>query len=234
MQQILGRLEPHLSCPEPQTLRDRAYQEIFELLRSGDLQPGAEVTESQLTQRLGTTKSPVRAALAQLFQEGWLVPLARRGYRVKPLTVADVRDLFLVRKFVEPAGARLAAGQIDAALLKALDEACQRGFTPGDPDSERAFFAANKAFHVGIMKAAGSARLVALVASLHDEVERVLRFGMRYLDWSCDWCHGHSELLRALGDADADAAEAIALRQLETSERIVVEALRRQSDLMAI
>lgn len=216
------------------TLRERAYEQILEMLRSGEIQPGAEITESQLTHLLAMTKSPVRSALARLCQEGWVLPLARRGHRVKPLTVVDVRDLFLMRKLVEPAGARLAAGNIDTAFLKKLDEACQRGFVAGNLESERDFFAANKAFHIEIVKAAGSPRLRSTVASLQDEAQRVLRFGMRYLDWSYDWAHGHDELLAALTNGDGPAAERIAMRQLETSERIVIEALRRQSDLIAI
>lgn len=221
-------------------LKDEAYGQILEGVRSGEFAPGSEVTESQLAARFGFGKAPIRTALTRLVQEGWLQPLPRRGHRVKPLTIADTRDLFLTRKLVEPFTARLAAGRLDEDRRRQLEAAANpdHGAWKG-MDGEQVFFAANREFHVGIANAAGSPRLAAIVAALHSEAERVLRYGMRQYglggpDLLNNWARGHVEILDALVAGDADAAERIARRQLESSERVVIEALRRETDKMPI
>lgn len=212
------------------TLNDKAYEQILEGLLSGDLAPGAMLTESQVVEQYKLTLAPVRAALQRLSQEGWLLPQPRRGYRIKPLTIADTRDLFLMRKLIEPPAARMAAERIDAVRLRELDAVCALGFEPGDRAGEAAFFAANKAFHLGIAEASGSRRIVETVRILQNEAERILRFGMRYLNWSENWNHGHSEMLEAMTEGDGVRAEKVALKQLETSEDVVMRALMLEAE----
>lgn len=208
-------------------LQERAYRMLRSAICEGDLAPGCELSESELSSRFSLTKAPLRSALSRLSHEGWLSASARRGYVVRPITLRDTQDIFAMRKMLEPAAARLAAGNIDHAALRTLDEACRTPYRPEDREELRQFFAANKAFHVEIAQASGNSRLAATIASLHDECERILRFGMKHLNWSENWCHGHDEMVDALSKGETDTAERIALRQLETSERIVLEALFR-------
>ncbi|MEM8987654.1 MAG: GntR family transcriptional regulator, partial [Pseudomonadota bacterium] len=152
------------------SLKDEAYDNILEGVRSGQFLPGTMITEGQLSSKYGLSKAPIRTALTRLVQDGWLEPVSRRGHRVKPLTIADARDLFMTRKLIEPFTARMAAGRIDDAAREVLAAACNpkhknwKGL-----DLEPAFFAANKDFHVGIAKASGSIRLTDIVSFLHDE-----------------------------------------------------------------
>lgn len=216
------------------SLNEKAYQKLLASLLSGKLVPGSMLTESQLVDHYALTLAPVRAALRRLSQEGWLIPLPRRGHQVKPLTIADIRDLFLMRKLIEPPAARMAASRIDTELLTRLDKICVLGFEEGNEAAETAFFEANKAFHVGIADAVNSRRISQMVRTLHDEAERVLRYGMRHMNWSQNWAHGHSDLLSALSRGDGPAAEAIAMQQLETSEKVVMDALMREAEAMPL
>ncbi len=224
----------------PRSLKDEAYDHILEGVRSGKFLPGTMITEGQLSTKYGLSKAPIRTALTRLVQDGWLEPVSRRGHRVKPLTIADARDLFMTRKLVEPFTARMAAGRIDPATQELLEAAC-------DPDHENwqgmdpepAFFAANKEFHVGIAKASGSIRLADIVGFLHDEAERVLRYaaqqhGSAEPNLYDDWAHGHDEILDALMTGDGKTAERLARTGLEKSERIVIEVLREKAEQLPI
>ena len=222
------------------SLNDKAYDDILECVRSSEFLPGSMITEGQLALKLGLSKAPIRTALTRLVQDGWLEPVLRRGHRVKPLTIADARDLFVTRKLIEPFTARMAAGRISDACRVALEAACDpkhanwRGLGP-----QSAFFAANKSFHVTIAEASGSRRLASVVASLHDEAERVLRYaskqhGLVQPDLLDDWAHGHDEILELLLSGNGRAAEKMALAQLEESERIVINALREKADQLPI
>ncbi|GMV01799.1 MAG: GntR family transcriptional regulator [Burkholderiaceae bacterium] len=206
-------------------LQDRAYQFLRHALCEGRLAPGSELTESELATRFQLTKAPLRWALSRLSHEGWLVALPRRGYQVRPITLRDAQDIFAMRKLLEPPAARMAAGHIESDVLLRMDDAVRRPYEAGEEEAQRQFFSANKAFHVGIAEASGNQRLAAAIAGLHDECERILRFGMTHLDWSSNWRHGHEEIVEALVRGDGAQAEQLALRQLETSEKFVLGAL---------
>ena len=224
----------------PLPLKDEAYGKILEGVRSGEFLPGAMITEGQLSTKLGLSKAPIRTALTRLVQDGWLEPVSRRGHRVKPLTIADARDLFMTRKLVEPFTARMAAGRIDDATREVLLATCDPDHQDWrELDREPAFFAANKAFHVTIARASGSIRLADIVASLHDEAERVLRYatkqyGLSHLALFDNWTHGHVEILDALDANDGETAERLARTQLEHSERLVMDALRERAETLPI
>ena len=215
-------------------LADQSFRQIYGAIRSGVLAPGARFSETDLMEKFALTRAPLRNALTRLVHAGWVTALPRRGYVIKPITLRDVREVFDLRKLLEPEAARRAAGRVDKQLLEALNEAASRAYDPADDTGASEFFAANAALHTGIAMAAGNHRIAQLVQELHEESERILRVGMRHANWSQGWQHGHEELLSALIDGESELAAAVALRQLEFSERIVMDAITDLFDTVQI
>ncbi|MCB8823198.1 GntR family transcriptional regulator [Microvirga rosea] len=221
-----------LTAPsEPQEkLTEQAFRRIHLGILSGQLRPGAPVTEVDLMEQFELTRAPVRHAIARLGHEGWLVAQSKRRYVVKPITLRDVREVFDLRKQLEPEAALRAAGRVNEARLAQFDEIMSQTYDPNDAESETRFFAANSALHCSIAEAAGNQRITQIVKKLHDESERILRVGMRYINWSHNWQHGHEELISALVSGQGELAAQIALRQINQSERIVMDAMTELLD----
>ncbi len=221
------------AVPEPQTLGDAAYATLKVRIIEGQLPAGAAVSEAELALSLGFGKAPVRAALARLAQDGLVAAVARRGWRVAPVTLADVLDVFRLRRSLEPLAARLGAERgIDAALLKRLDAACRADYQPGDPSSERAFLKANRAFHLAVAEASGSPRLTRVLSNLLDESERALVLGLAVRDRSHEIQHEHQALIEALAAGDADTAERVAAAQIDDARDMVMAALMSTPSLL--
>src|SRR3970040_1475183 len=91
-------------------LSDRAYERIRHDIISCLLAPGTEISEAQLCSHYKIGKPPVRMALNRLAHDGLVRAIPRRGYRVTPVTVKDVHDVFELRLMLEPPPARTAAG----------------------------------------------------------------------------------------------------------------------------
>jgi DNA-binding GntR family transcriptional regulator len=218
----------------PRSLGDQAYEGIREDIIACRLAPGAEITEARLAVRLGVGKAPVRTALVRLAQEGLVQTLPRRGYRVAPITIRDVQELFALRLMLEPQAAQAAAGRIDAERLRRFDAVCRAGYQPGDRDSERAFLKANCDFHMAIVRASGNRRLTALVQNLMDDMERLLHVGLALRNRSQEIQHEHASLVDALATGDGAAAARITAQQIEDARRMVMEGLMSSPALLEV
>src|SRR6185503_8772604 len=110
---------PHGSRP------DQVYARLRDLIVQGSLAPGSRIVETEIAQRLGVSRTPVREALQRLQQEGFVLGAAGAQSRltVAPLTRADVQELLDIVGALEGLGARRAAtlGQSHRrALVKEL------------------------------------------------------------------------------------------------------------------
>jgi GntR family transcriptional regulator of vanillate catabolism len=79
------------------------------MILAGALKPGERLSEVAIVDRLGVSRTPVRAALMRLEQEGFLDPLPAGGYAVRAVSESDVFDAIEIRGTLEGLAARLAA-----------------------------------------------------------------------------------------------------------------------------
>lgn len=84
-----------------------AYGKVRESILSGDLAPGARVSQVQLADRLGIGRPTLREALRMLQNEGLITAEHNRQVRVAPLELGDFEDLCALRLAVEPMAVRL-------------------------------------------------------------------------------------------------------------------------------
>lgn len=87
----------------------RALISLRELLLNGELSAGERLLEVALVERLGVSRTPIRAALAKLANEGLLEEIAGGGYIVREFTERDIEDAIEARGTLEGMAARLAA-----------------------------------------------------------------------------------------------------------------------------
>src|SRR5262245_66507060 len=102
----------HINQPrasDEQSLSDRAYYAISELIVTLELPPGSVVSERELMERLGVGRTPVREALRDLAREQLVEVYPRRGIFVSSVYAGDIAGLSEVRLVLEGRAARLAA-----------------------------------------------------------------------------------------------------------------------------
>ena len=153
------------------TLPTRAATVVEALRRailSGELAPGERVQEVPLTERLGVSRTPVRAALQKLASEGLLDYAPNRGYTVRDFPVGEIVNAYEVRAVLEGLAARLAAERgLDTTHRAALEESLSEGdrlLAGGLSEVDRSTYGAiNAAFHETIQAAAGSRMLGEMV-----------------------------------------------------------------------
>ncbi|MCL4264222.1 MAG: GntR family transcriptional regulator [Anaerolineae bacterium] len=96
----------------------KALIQLRELILNGELQPGERLLEVALVEHLSVSRTPIRAALARLAQEGLLEKMPNGGYAVREFTERDIHDAIAIRGELEGMAARLAAERgADATAL---------------------------------------------------------------------------------------------------------------------
>lgn len=119
MSAVLDAAEP---AGASQTLR--AQMRLRELIIGGELPPGQRIAEVALVERIGVSRTPIRAALVRLAEEGLLEALPGGGFVVKHFSEADIHDAIELRGTLEGLAARLAAERGVPSLLLAQARAC--------------------------------------------------------------------------------------------------------------
>lgn len=206
------------------TLKGRqAYDLLRREIVSCRILPGTRFTEAELMGRLEIGKASCRIALQRLIQDGFVASMPRHGYRVTPITVKDVEEVFALRLVLEPLAARGAAGRVNRAHLERLEEACRVKLTTDVGNQIDFFLEANRSFHMAIAEAAGNQRLVRTLSGLLDEMTRLVALGFGVQGVRPNIANDHVLLIDYLSAGDAAAAAEVARRHVETFREMTME-----------
>lgn len=216
------------------SLAEKAYELIKRDIIHCRLEPGSQVTEEQLAERYDVGRAAVRSALKRLYQEKLVQLVNRRGYVVTPITLKYVNEIFQMRLLLEPAAARLAAGQVDGELLHRLDELCKVQYEPGDQESAEVFLSANTEFHLAVAMATQNELLYHTLASLYDKVERIHHLGHILRDRNEEAYHEHHDLVEALVNGDGERAEQVMIDQIEAAKKFVIDVMISSPRLQSV
>lgn len=189
---------------------ERVYQTIKEAILSEELPPNSRLVELSLASHFGVSRTPVREALKRLIVEGLAVIDPPRGMVVKPIDQQEMEEIYAVREVLDGLAARLAAKRMsdeDLARLTGLTEVMSRAVEEGRRD---ALVQANIRFHEIIFQAAGNERLLQLGRNLTDSVRRSSSTAFRSYERDMEVLQEHGELVNALEQRDAEAAERLA------------------------
>ena len=147
----------------------RAQLQLRELILSGELAGGARIAELSMVEKLGVSRTPVRAALSRLEQEGLLEALPSGGYAVKSFSERDIADAIELRGTLEGLLARTAAERGASAVVLADARVCLSAIdvvlskSALNDKSFKAYVDLNERFHALLCEMASSAVIAALL-----------------------------------------------------------------------
>lgn len=215
---------------ETMQLGDRAYEAIREAIITAELLPGSPIKDRELAEALQLSRTPVRDALRRLEATGLVEMQGRRGWFVGSLGERDVRELFQLRRLLEPAGLDELAARPDPAAIATI-----AGFFNGyaHPLRQRqfaAYFARDHAFHTFIVACSQNLRL----QGFYDVIAHHIVRGRHYLSYGAlervdETLDEHEGIARAVEGGDFGLARSLLLQHLSTGEERMLEQLRRKA-----
>ena len=140
----------------------RAQLQLREMILAGELPAGARIAELSIVEKLGFSRTPIRAALVRLEQEGLLDALPNGGYAVKTFSERDVAEAIELRGTLEGLSARLAAERGAAPVVLNEARRCLRDIdavlsaSALDDEAFASYVKLNEQFHALLSELSGS------------------------------------------------------------------------------
>ena len=209
-------------------------QSTYETLRADLLAcrivPGSRLKMQELCTSLSVSLGAIREALSRLTSDGLVVAEPQRGFRAAPISLADLRDLTMVRIEVESLCLRRAieVGTVEweAGLVAAfhlLSRTPERA--AADPmRSDDAWAAAHAAFHAALVEGGDSPWLLRLHGQLYAQSERYRRLSIPLDNGGRDVGMEHRAILDAVLKRDAEKAVELLTSHLNATTEILLEA----------
>ena len=190
-------------------------RQLRRAIGEGDLVPGQQLNEAELSRRLGVSRGPLREAMQRLTQEGLLVSISNRGVFVIEVTDDDVRDMYLARTAVERAAA-MRAIQVDAehAGERLLEVVRTMTAAVAQNDTD-ALTEADVEFHALLVALAGSARLSRMHTTLMVETRMCITALESRYNSHIFRLDEHRGIAEAIGRSDVERADRLLLDHME-------------------
>ena len=196
-------------APDEQSLSDRAYYAIRELIVTLELAPGSVVSERELMEQLGVGRTPVREALRDLAREQLVDVFPRRGIFVSRVDIGDIAGLSEVRLVLESRAARLAAERRNDADRIETEAFLAELAGVGEGRDERALIDLDQRIHRHVSRCAHNPFLAATLEEYYVLTLRIWFLALDRVERLDDAIGEHRAILEAIRDRDGERAEAV-------------------------
>lgn len=197
---------PNFSRMKPRTLRENVVRVLREAIITGSLPPESELNQAHIALELGISRGPVREALGQLEQDGFIRNVPFKGVYVTPLTGKYVEDLYALRSELEIFAVvrfihRITCEHVDQlnSLLLEMEQAAL------DMDDKR-LVDLDLSFHRYIVEQADNTPLIQAWSPLEMGVRRCLHARHEIYESIQDVIGTHPSLVDAISRRDTEAA----------------------------
>ena len=207
------------------TLNQRVYSQLREMILSGALEGGTQIEERQLAEEMGVSRTPLREAIGQLSNEGIIEYRPYRGNYVRTFTAKQVNDLYQVRMALESLAMRLAIPKLSQEhihKIRLILDDVQRALQNNDMDG---YNEADRRFHKAILDISGNETLKEALGRLAAQIQMVRVIANQDHDVVESTARERPRILAALEARDADEAARLMEEHIDGVRRAVVAQL---------
>lgn len=218
-------------------LKEKSYHSIKKKIFSFELKPGEIFFETELSKKLGVSRTPVREALNKLEQEGLIKRRPNRGYSVVDLTASEIEDLYELREALEIMALRAAAKKAQKQDWIRLEKIVLNQAVPhqefSEKDYDRFSLEAQK-FDQEIARLSDKPILQQMINMVTDRVNRFSWMNIFFKDRAEQSRNEHLEILNHLKDGKIEDAVVATQKHIRHSRDNILTLLRRKKNFLYI
>ncbi len=188
------------------TVTEEVLDRLRDLLLRGVLRPGARIDQAELAASFGVSTVPVREALLRLQSAGLVQLIPHRGVFVAEVSIEELLDIYTTREILEEQAARLAARQLTAADIDALEGIATGMEVAAGKQQLDELLSLNREFHFTIYRASQRRHLLQLIEQLWDLSTRYAHLQLHTVPGrASEAMHEVRSIVSACRSKDADA-----------------------------
>ena len=209
-------------------LRDIVFHTLRKAIITGELPPGERLMETQLGEKLGVSRTPIREAIRKLELEGLVVMVPRKGAQVAQFTQKDIKDVLEVRAALEALAVRLACKRMDErSFLRLQLVITEYAYAAKENDIET-MIQKDVEFHEIIFCATNNDKLVQMFGNLGEQVHRFRIAYLKNTTESMSVQREHTEILEALRSGNSEAAAELATVHIQKQSDSIIKFIDNQ------
>lgn len=201
--------------------RGRVYTVLRDAIVSTEFHPGQRLSESELAERLGVSRTPIREALVRLRDDRLVEIVPQLGTYVSRISRQAIDDAQFVREALEGAAVRIAATRArpeDVAALDAIIARQREAFRDSDIDR---FYVFDDELHRSLCDLSGHGVAWSLSQRASGHLNRIRRLSMTLPAYIDEMIEEHAVVLDAVRRREPVEAE----HALREHLKMVVSAL---------
>ncbi len=209
-------------------LRDIVFRNLRKAIITGELPPGERLLETQLGEKLGVSRTPIREAIRKLELEGLVVMVPRKGAQVAQFTPKDIKDVLEVRAALEALAVRLACQRMDERSFLRLQLVITEYEYAAKENDIETMIEKDVEFHEIIFNATENDKLIQMFGNLGEQVHRFRIAYLKNTEESISVQEEHMEILQALRDKDADKAAQLAMTHIDKQSESIIKFIQNK------
>ncbi len=188
-------------------MRAQIYAALRDAIVSAELEPGRQLSEHELAESLGVSRTPVREALVRLRDDRLVEIVPQLGTFVSRISLEAVADAQFIREALECAAVRLAAERSDRADVRALKGILARQEDVRDAGDYDRWYVLDDELHAALCELSGHGVAWSLAQRANGHLNRVRRISLPQPRYLHEMVAEHKLIVAAVERGDADAAE---------------------------
>jgi len=148
------------------SLKELVYEYLYKKINSGSLRPNEKLNENQICKDLNVSRTPIREALVQLENEGYIKRLQRRGFIVREINQKQIEEIYKILGSLEGLAAYDAVDRLTESDLESMQKLIIKMDSAIKDRNIHQYFETQRTFHGKYIAASANVELGKLIASL--------------------------------------------------------------------
>lgn len=209
---------------------EMVFNTLKNAIVNGELKPGQRLIEQRLSERMKTSRIPVREAIKKLEQRGFVERLPVRGFIVSRISRAEVNETFGIRAALESYAASMATEYANAELIAELESNIESSYQAFEEEDMERLTELNAQFHEMIYEAARSPKLFRLINTFRDYMARYRKPLFNTRSGGLLSLKDHKKMVEAMKKGDGERVEKIVKRHIFRGKTYIMKKMESENE----
>jgi GntR family transcriptional regulator, rspAB operon transcriptional repressor len=225
------RRSPANKSPEKRSLKEKAYGAIKDRIQNNKFLPGEFLSERQLAELLGMSKTPIKAAIERLEQEGFVRVAPQQGIVVRELSVQEIADQFELREALESFVVRAISGKLTPAQQEEFESNLSAQKVAAKAGAMTKMVELDGAFHLLICDVFGNAAISNCIQQQRSITHRIIsKVISSSPNRAMDTVAEHRAIYSAIQSGNRELAVERVVRHLDFGKQYLLKSKWAQQD----